>query len=347
MILSTSNSESSEPIGERHRKRFKPTKFLGRGFILFLVFLIAAEVFVFRNVMVYGYSPGFIGQLAEIAESFDHTDASQIQTAIFGDSTGMDGLRPDLIARDLGRPSETVYNFSLSGGSAYDIAQMYKHYIDRLPNVQDILVVVNEHQLNSYQAEKDDKFRFFAGLRDRLQVMDLDNFGELLVGWALKSYDMRTVWHMMIEKYRAGKLRDEIPWAEGGLPAVKWSPKTDKTPEHAADVADRWFDHYQLQGVRAAAFEWMIADMRARGHRVIILQLPRTRLFEDAIQQKYAQQQQAFVAKVNEIAAQQGASFHIMSNQGLDAEDFRDTNHISPYGAEQVSHVVVEQWLEK
>lgn len=335
MISSTSNSKS--------RRR----KFLGRGFILFLALLVASEIFIFRNVMVYGYSPGFIGQLAEIQKSFEHADASQIQTAVFGDSTGMDGLRPDLMATALDRPASTVFNFSLSGGSAYDIAQMYKHYIDRLPNVQDIVVVVNEHQLNNYGAEKDDKFKFFAGLQDRLQVMNLDNFGDLLVGWAFKSYDMRAVWHMMIEKYRTGKLRAEVPWAEGGLPAVKWSPKTDKAPDHAAEVADRWFDHYQLQGVRTEAFEQMIADMQKRGKRVVIVQLPRMEVFQEAIQTKYAKEQQAFQNEVGEVAAQNGVSFDVMPNREMRPDDFRDTNHLSPQGAMRVSRYVVDEWLSK
>ncbi|MEB3102485.1 hypothetical protein [Ferviditalea candida] len=313
--------------------------------MFFLTFLVLSEVFVFRNLDVYGYSPGFIGQIAEIDNSFAHADASGIEAAVFGDSEGMDALRPNLLADAAHIRPDTLFNFSLSGGSAYDIAQMYELYKDRLPRLKRAIVEVNEFQLNNEDAASDIKFKFFAGLRDRLAVMNGKNYGELLLGWALKSYDMRTVWQMMIDKYRNDQLRKEVPLHQGGLPPVTWSPGSDKTRQHAEEVADRWFKGYRVEGVRTQAFEGMIRDMRQRGIEVVMIQLPRSSYFEEVIQTKYAAEQRRYMQKIQSIADRYGATYTVIPQGRLTLADFRDTNHVNPQGAAQISAYVGKRWL--
>src|SRR5690606_24728395 len=147
-----------------------------------------------------------------------------------------------------------IFNFSISGGSAFDIYKTYLSYVDRLPNLEKVFVIVNEHQMNNEDPANYILFKYYAGLKDRLKVMNTDNYGELLFGWALKSYDMRTEWSKMVEKYRKGELREEIPAFEGGLKPITWSPGTDRTPEYAMETAERWFRGYTLEGVRTDAF---------------------------------------------------------------------------------------------
>ncbi|HEX7057844.1 MAG TPA: hypothetical protein VF260_11720, partial [Bacilli bacterium] len=176
--------------------------------------------------------------------------------------------------------------------------------------------------------------------------------GELLLGWALRSYDLRTVWKMILQKYidhgfdsKKGGLRREIPVHAGGLPPVVWSPPTDKTAEKGKETADRWFQNYDLEGVRTNAFTRMIADLRSRGVEVHLVQLPRTEYFEQAVAGSYAQEQQAFRNKVAAIAVKYGATFDILPRDGLTLDDFRDTNHVKPSGAEHISAEVARRWL--
>ncbi len=318
---------------------------MGWGLLCMILFLVAAEIGVFRNLDLYGYSPGFIGQIAHIKKSFEHADGANIELAVFGDSEGIDALRPDLLARDLPLDAGQIFNFSISGGRAYDIAQMYKTYIDRMPNLKTVVVEVNEFQLNSSQASGDIKFRYFAGLRDRLKVIDRHNYGELLLGWALKSYDMRTIWSMMVNKLFHGGLFKEVPLYIGGLPAETWSPKSDKTSEYAAEVADRWFENYAVGGVETEAFEEMADDLRRRGLQVLIVHLPRTEYFEQAVQQKFVAEQQAYFNEIRTVADRNQAAFAVLSNDGLGLDDFRDANHVSPQGAEKVSRAVAQNNL--
>ncbi|GEM_PF-1127504 len=343
-------AERREEAGEQRSKR----RYLGLGLAAMLAILILLETLVFRNVDFYGYSPGFIGQLGELKASFAQEEPEQIKVAIFGDSMSLDALRPDIMEEEAGLPRGTVFNFSLSGGSAFDMYKTYKSYESQLPALEHAIVVVNEHQINNAEAAKDIKFKFYANLNERLQVMNADNYGELLLGWAWKGYEMREVWIMMLDKYRHDRdhpdepkqLREAIPAYPGGIKPLTWSPKTDKTYEHAVEVADRWFDPYVTDGVRTDALGKLIRELSERGVEVTIVQIPRTPFFEQAVSAKYEEQRQEYVDIVQRFADAHGAAFTVMSNEGLDPEtDFRDTNHVSTEGAEKVSREVARRWL--
>ncbi|CAM3460163.1 hypothetical protein [Marinicrinis lubricantis] len=347
MTSFTSNSNGHDGLSRKTKSKGKKTLLRSSiGLSGFIVLLILAEVFIFRNLAFYGKSPGFIGQIAEMDASFQAENAEQIQVGIFGDSLGMDALRPDVMASASGMQEGSIYNFSLSGGSAYDIAQIYKQYEDELPNMKQAIVVINEHQFNNAEAAEDIKFKYFAGISDRLKVMNSDNYGDLLLGWMLKSYDMRTIWTMMWDKYRKGELRDEVPIHNGGLAPVEWSPPKDREPAYAKEVADRWFENYDLEGVRTEAFERMLADMQQRGIEIVLVQLPRSEHFEKESSSIYMKEQNMYLDLMQELADQYGAVLDVLPKDLLTFPDhFRDVNHVNPAGAEIVSNYVSAKWL--
>lgn len=337
MTSSTSSSKA--------KRRPGPKLYSGWGLVGLVMIWVALELTLFRNLDVYGKSPGFIGQIAELKTSLDGAEKQQIEVAVFGDSMSMDALRPEIMEDAAGLPAGSVFNFSLSGGSAYDMYQTYDRYADELP-LKQAIVVVNEHQLNNAEAADDVKFRYFAGLGDRVKAMEKDNYGELLLGWVSKGYGLRDVWTMMLEKQRDGKLREEAPYYPGGLKPLTWSPKTDKTEEHAQKVADRWFENYDLSGVRTDALEKLLRGLHEDGVETTVLMIPRSDYFEDAVAAKHAMNRERFLQKVQGFVDEYDTEFEIMGNDMLNYdEDFRDTNHLSSAGAEKVSRLVAEKWL--
>lgn len=362
MRSSTSNSKSgsvSSPTGSLSGSRdtASPTPFRKRrlrrvswGFIGFVALYAALEILVFRNPDLYALEyRSSVGQFAELAESFRHADAQRITTIVLGDSQSKDALRPDLLAESSGRDAASLFNFSISGGKAFDIYRTYLQYADQLPNVKEAILVVNEHQINSHDMADDLKFRYYAGFRDRLRVVDWDNYGELGLGWVSKAFDMRAVWSKIVKSHFKGTLPKKPVtevWKPGGLRAETQLEENGLTAAYAQARADGWFKEYDLGGPQTASLEALLRDLHERGIRITILQIPRSELFEEAVRSRYPAEQQAYFAKIGELAEQYGATFTVMSNEGLSLkEHFRDSNHVNPKGAAIVSREVTERWM--
>jgi hypothetical protein len=329
-------------------RKFRRRKIFDLGLIGLVLLLATMEISIFRNIDFYGKSPGFIGQFAEIKASFEAADPERIKVAVLGDSQSMDALRPNYMAEGSLYAEEEIFNFSISGGSAFDIAETWDLYKDRMPELEKVIVIVNEHQFNHARAAEDIKFQYFANFGERLSVMNLDNYGELSLGWVLRAYGMRTIWSQMIDKHKQGELRSEIPVHKGGLPPQTWSPSTDRTPQYAEEVADRWFENYHTDGVRSDRFERMIRSLHSRDIQMVIVQLPRSEYFEEVILRKYPEELAAYNQLIQSIADQYDTEFVKMSNKDLDLEThFRDTNHVNPEGARAVSDEVSRRWLRE
>jgi len=320
------------------------------GLIGFLVLFAALEIAVFRNPDLYGIEyRSAVGQFAELDQSFRHADARRITTIILGDSQSKDALRPNLLAEAAGRDADSIFNFSISGGKAYDIYRTYMQYADRLTGLKEAIIVVNEHQINTYNVANDMKFRYFAGLRDRLRVLDAENYGELTLGWLSKAFDLRSVWSKMIQSY----FKNTLPkrpvtevWQPGGLRAETQNEPEGLTAAYAEARADGWFAQYNLTGLQVESLEALLDDLHDRGVRIVILQIPRSDLFEEAVIRKYPAEQQAYLDKIRSLAQQYGAEFAVMPNDSLSLkEHFRDANHVNPAGAAIVSREVARQWL--
>src|SRR5690606_7444222 len=132
MNLSTSNSK---------RKGLRRWSW---GLIGFLALFAALEVVVFRSPALYGIEyRSAVGQFTELEQSFRHADTERITIAILGDSQSKDALRPDMLAEASGRDPASIFNFSISGGKAFDIYRTYLQYADQLTALEEVIVVVN------------------------------------------------------------------------------------------------------------------------------------------------------------------------------------------------------------
>lgn len=345
MSSSTSNSKK-----KRSKKRL--WRRISWGFIGFVLLFASAEIFVFRDLDFYANEyRSSVGQFAELDYSFRHSKTDQVTLAIFGDSQSKDALRPDLLAAASGRSPDSIFNFSISGGKAFDIYHTYLKFADRLPNLKEAIIVVNEHQINSYNMANDEKFRFYAGLQDRVRVMNWDNYGELALGWVSKGFDMRGVWSRMLKSDLSGTLPKK-PLASiyqpGGLRAETQIEKDGLTTAYAENRADGWFAQYDTDGLQTDSFEALLSHLHARGVRIVILQIPRSQLFEEVVKRKYPAEQQEYLQIISSLAKKYDAEFTVMSNEGLTLkDDFRDTNHVRPKGAAVVSREVAQRWLMK
>lgn len=351
-----SNSESpgpESPGASAARGRRHGLRRLGWGALAAFLLLGLMDASIFRDPAFYdlgnknGARGGFIGQFAHIARAFEAQGGENIEYAIFGDSQSIDALRPDAMAEALGIPADRIFNFSTSGGKPTDNLYLYRKYAKQMPNLKKVLYIVNEHQLNNADAGNDTKFKFHARLRQRLKAINRDNYGELLTGWALRSFGLRTEWTALLERYRAGTWPpEEEAVFPGGIEPLRWAPPSTKTPEYAEEVAERWFRDWQPDGVYTDALAELLAAWRERGVEAVVLEIPRMPWFEAAVAEKYGEEREQYVRMVAEIAARYGAAFEVVSAEeaGLTEDGFRDVNHMSPDGAAAFSRHAALRW---
>ncbi len=348
MTSSTSNSDARD-VSRWHRFRY-----LGWGLLIAAVLVSAADVRIFRSAYTYdiggasGARGGSIGQWAHIDRAFEAVDPAKIEYAIFGDSQSIDGLLPAVMAEELGVQAEAIFNFSVTGGKPSDNVYTYRTYIDRMPNLRRVIYVVNEHQFNNADVGADVKFKFHARLGERLRAVDTDNYGELLTGWALRSYGLRGEWTKLVERYRVGWWPAEPHLYPGGIQPTTWSPPENRSETYAREVADRWFENWEPDGVHTQQFSWLIADMKQeRGLDVVIVQLPRTAWFESIVEGDYSAQLEEYQQRIRTAADQaEGVEVAVieMDAAGLTVEDFRDANHVNASGADKLSRYAANRW---
>lgn len=359
MTSFTSNSDAGSPDKRKAagqtlaRSHWHVIRRLGWGALVAFVLLGLLDVYVFRDAAFYdlgnknGARGGFIGQFAHIERAFRAAGGDNITYAVFGDSQSIDGLRPDVMAEVLGVPAGRIFNFSTSGGKPTDNLYLYRKYGERMPNLERVIYVVNEHQLNNADAGEDTKFKFHATLAQRLVAMNRDNYGELLAGWALRSFGLRTEWRSLIERYQAGTWPpEEEAMFPGGIEPLRWAASSMRTPEYAAEVADRWFKDWQPRGVYTDALGDLLAAWRERGLDVVVVQIPRMPAFDEAVATTYDKERDAYVRMVKEMATSSGATFELIRAEeaGLDTDSFRDVNHMNPEGADVFSRFAAKRW---
>jgi len=336
MTLSTSNS--SEQTRSLRRRR-KPSWWM-RGFIWALLFVVLCEAFLFRNPALYGISPAsFIGQIADVEKRLEAQDTEKIKLLVLGDSQSMDALRPPLLAARYGLKPDEVFNLSVSGGKAVDMLHLYERHKDKMPNLQRVIISVNEHQLNSTTDHADNKFRYHATLWERLQVPHVEEKADLAFGWLLYSYGLREVWTQMWKLYWEGKLpqqpRDKYAY-KWGLPPVEGRDAKHFGPNYAAEVAKRWMPEYRLEGAQTQALKRLMGELSEHGVQVTVLQLPRTQAFEHVMKTQYAAEQAAYRQFIDNLAKQHNGRFVIIPPT-LDDSYFRDANHMNKKGAEKIT----------
>ncbi|AMA71715.1 hypothetical protein SAMN04489735_103414 [Aneurinibacillus thermoaerophilus] len=338
-FLQLVRNEKGEVTLRRSKRRRKQSWWM-RGFLWALLLVALCEAFIFRNPALYGMSPAsFIGQITDVEKRLESQNTAKIKLLVLGDSQSMDALRPPLLAARYGLKPDEVFNLSISGGKAVDMLHLYEKHKQDLPNLQHVIISVNEHQLNASTDFSDNKFRYHATLAERLQVPHFENKMDLAFGWLLYSYGLREVWTEMAKLYWEDKLpqppRDQYKY-KWGLPPVEAREANHLGPAYAAEVAKRWMRDYQLKGVETNALERLMKELSKQGVSFTVVQLPRTQAFETIMKKQYASEQAAYRHLVGELSTRYNGRFIIIPPT-LDDSYFRDANHVNKKGAEKIT----------
>ena len=103
----------------------------------------------------------------------------------------------------------------------------------------------------------------------------------------------------------------------------------------------RWFTDFSVEGRRTEALRGLLADLRGRGVRVVLVAPPLHRAFHARVRREV----QAFRAAVEQLAAESGATFLDLTapeRSGLTNAHFQDFVHLDEAGATRFSRFLGE-----
>lgn len=310
------------------------------GLIWFLIFCTLFEWGVARNLSFYGLVPGSsVGQLQAVQRLIDgQTDEelAEIRWLVLGDSQSRDGIRPRLVAKELGCSPQSILNLSINAGKPTDFAYFLEEVLPRLPHLEGVLISVNEHYFDRQSIRFDGKFRFLASFQERMMVPGPERQADLLLSKIFYTYGMEKQWWETI-KYIWSELGTgglSVPKQEGigGLPPVTQEAAGGKSYDYARRLASSWMTDFRLGEPETFVLEEILDQLKERELAAALIHLPKTPLLEGMIRREYPQQEQDFIRYLNHLAKLYQFSFY-RDWTLMGGDCFRDANHVNYKGA--------------
>ncbi|ATW24521.1 hypothetical protein [Candidatus Formimonas warabiya] len=321
-----------------------------KSFFWFLIFLMAFEFLIARNLAFYGLAPtSSVGQISSLLKIFDRQDKEKIRWLVLGDSQSRDAIRPTLVARELGQDPGSIFNLSINAGKPTDFEYLLRQVVPRLPNLQGVIITVNEHYFDRKDVQYDPKFRFIAGLGDRAAVPGPERKADLVLSWLSYTYGMRLQWWETMKMVFRGETAPDTDAYPGGLAPVSDSTEEHYTVKYAKELSTSWLLDFRLPGPESGALERTLQFLDGQNLSWQMVYLPKTALIDRIIDEKFCRQEQEFFAYVEDLAARHRKKLY-RDFPGLTYDCFRDVNHMNEKGAEKMAPrmgEIIRQMAEK
>lgn len=313
------------------------------GMIWLFIFLTAFELLVARNLYFYGLAPNSsIGQIFSLLKIFEAQDKEKIHWLVVGDSQSRDGIRPDLVSRELGCDPGSIFNLSINGGKPVDYEYLLQKVIPKLPHLQGVVITVNEHYFERGNVQDDPKFRFLGSLRDKMLVPGPERKADLFLSWAWYSYGMHRQWWEIVKMIVPGsRPSKELIAYQGGLPPLNDTPEEHKTKKYAENLSRSWMLDLRLTGPQVRALERTVNYLDFQDISWVLVHLPKTELMEKTIKEKFPRQEEQFWHFLNNLCARHGKDCY-QDFTGITEDCFRDVNHMNDKGAEKLAPQIAE-----
>ena len=245
-----------------------------------------------------------------------------------GDSRILTGVDPSVVSETCG--CGPGYNGAFAAADPGLTRIMANQLLRRLsPEV--VVIGVSQWELSDAAT-----IRLARPTAELVPPWQLDEFGvtldpsdqvEALVGvvWQLYRYrgDVRATLDPSAGTARADEQRRGFrPWEEGGTRLRE--PDLDRRQR-------QWFTDFSVEGRRADALRGLLADLRGRGIRVVLVAPP----VHDAFHARLRRQIDLFRTAVEQLAADGGAAFEDLTaprRSGLSRSHFRDFVHLNDEG---------------
>ena len=271
---------------------------------------------------------------------------------------GSSHTQADIAARRieeaLGAPRGSVLNAGLSNAGPRDMLRIYEQNRALLGKARVVYIDVGPPYLNSNSLNRRrvpaPAWRRRATLEDRLAFpADLETRVDLLVGWAWRTWDQRTTWRNELRRVglralgrgrsrSAERLYDELGRPGMGPERVRMTPEI--MAREIADTAERHMFRYRPDEESLRSLEALLTAVGKAGGRPVLIELPVPSGYRARLEQEHLAAVQRWQrARARRLAGLEVVTFPAVEAE-LEAEDFRDADHLSARGASRLAPVL-------
>ena len=299
-----------------------------------VVFLLLLDSAVFDSPLLLPRLPTYRHDNSPNDKLLQAARYANAQVLFLGDSRIVYGVDPEVVSKRCG--CGPGYNAGFPGAEIRTTRIMAERLLEKL---SPRLVVIGVSQWE---------------LSDQADVSIGEGVRELAPPWRRAEFGLGAdlpelvggVWRLY--KYR-GELRQALDvWVGEGEPAEPrrgYSPYSGRPELRDRDFDRReaqWFTDFSVEGRRSEALKGLIADLRRRGIRVVLLVPPLHPEFQDDVRAEIG----VFRAAIAKLAEEQGVMLIDATRPrdvNLDDDHFRDVVHLDEDGSEKLSRYIGEK----
>ncbi len=298
--------------------------------------LVAIEVGIARQDWVWKRLPRSDAGIIDALERKVIHKAGPLDVVILGNSRTRDAIPPRSLEAELGLAEGKVLNASLTEGSLFDSAMMYRRNRDQFKEARLLLVGIDlwNLQLNDEPGTRE---RRFTPLEYRWSAYRGKNRADMLINWAWRSYDYPWVETILDPSKKESKKlaideQGRVAWRDGDDP--EFGPETIDV----ADEIEGRYAEFQFSETELDCLRQLVNMAREDGLDVVIVRPPLRNVFIDArdavrphIEDQFRQRLEEFVSEFDHVYL---VIDERASDCGLKEVDFLDYGHMTAHGAE-------------
>jgi hypothetical protein len=312
-----------------------------RAAVLAAGLLVVVEAGIARQEWIWHAVRGSEIGLLNMIEEEVIPSAPEPTILLMGSSRMRDAIPPRTLEGHLGLAPGGVLNLGIASGTPFEALTLYRRNREKLSAAK-VLVISAEDWYANGGIRPGDADRRFSSLQERLTDYPLEDALGLLVGWVWRTYDARYA----IERW----LRCHFQVCEGSAyvgsdnrvlyrrdDPLEGPPEVDVSPD-----VRRFYQQYDWSLGRLRQLERLIAEARADGLRVIVVQFPFRDEYLQAVRTQHATAYAAYVRAVRHLAGAEVLVYESADGLGISQRYFRDYGHLTPLGAEIMAQRLAE-----
>ena len=267
--------------------------------------------------------------------------------AAVGSSRTQYAMIPTSIEERLDLQRGQVTNLGFSAGTPQDYVNLYAKYPSAFDNLDVLLVEVGAYSYNwtvLISGERNDRFRRYSSLSDRLAVPGISKKIDYAAGAVLRSWDARALLRVVLK--RVGSLQEPIRLtsdSRGQIDVLDLSergadPQDASAQPHEWDFLDYKFSEYQLEKIVK-----FVRTAQNAGVSVVLIEPPLSPLFVDEVNEHYSTEDNMWRNRVSEAVGLPIISIDRSKSMCSDWRDcYYDYGHMNPIGAESFSLAIAD-----